>query len=243
MQFKSVTIEKMDEAGKGRARIAQLSAVDSDGDTYAKGAFSWKQGGGQWVMMIPAHDKQAMPFGKAWLHEEGDWAVADFTLNLDTQAGKEWHAALQFDLSNGTPVQEWSYGFRTVKAGRVTRDNKQVRQLRQLDAFEISPVLRGAGVGTGTMTLKSAELKETAFAPLIASLAELAAAVGEDVSVLSETGRKQLAEIHAGLGKALASAPAASDPEAQADAEKAATDAAVYGFLQMVSRRSLSRRG
>lgn len=238
MQIKSVTIEKMDEAGKGRARIAQLSAIDKDGDTYAKGAFTWKTGGGQWVMMIPAHNKQAMPFGKAWLTEEGDFAVADFTLNLDTQAGKDWHAALQFDLKNGAPVQEWSYGFTTLKAGRVMRDGKQARELQQLDVFEISPVLRGAGTRTGTLALKSAELKDSAFAPLIGSLAELADAVAEDPTVLSETGRKQLEEIHASLGKALVT-PANDDQEA----EKAATDAAVYGFLQTIARRHIHRRG
>jgi phage head maturation protease len=106
-----------------------------------------------------------MPFGKAWLYEENDWAVADFTLNLDTQAGKEWHAALQFDLSNGTPVQEWSYGFRTLKAGRVTRENKQVRELQKLDAFEISPVLRGAGVDDFLAAMRRVERAPTASLP------------------------------------------------------------------------------
>lgn len=236
MQIKSITIEKMDEAGTGRARIAQLSAIDKDGDTYAKGAFSWMDGGGQWVQIIPAHNKQAMPFGKAWLHEEGDWAVADFTLNLDTQAGKDWYAALAFDLKTGNPVQEWSFGFQTLKSARVQRGNKSARELQQLKVFEISPVLVGAGVGTGTMGIKSAELKEAAFAPLIGSLAELAEAVAADPAVLSETGRKQLGEIHAALGTALQAGPISAD-------EKAATDAAVFGFLQTVTRRHLNRRG
>ncbi|MBY0393260.1 MAG: HK97 family phage prohead protease [Novosphingobium sp.] len=239
MQIKSITIEKMDEAGTGRARIAQLSAIDKDGDTYAKGAFSWKSGGGQWVQIIPAHNKQAMPFGKAWLHEEGDWAVADFTLNLDTQAGKDWHAALAFDLKTGSPVQEWSFGFQTLKSARVQRGNKSARELQQLDVFEISPVLRGAGVGTGTLGVKSAELKEAAFAPLIGSLAELAEAVTADPAVLSETGRKQLGDIHTALGTALAAQPAGVN----AADEKALTDAAVFGFLQTVTRRHLTRRG
>lgn len=239
MQTKSITIEKMDEAGTGRARIAQLSAIDKDGDTYAKGAFSWKTGGGQWVQMIPAHNKQAMPFGKAWLYEEGDWAIADFTLNLETQAGKEWHAALAFDLKTGNPVQEWSYGFGTIKAARVQRDGKTARELQQLDVFEISPVLRGAGVGTGTLGVKSAELKEAAFAPLIGSLAELAEAVAGDPSVLSETGRKQLREIHEALTKALAE----DDADEDAALAKSATDEAVFNFLQTVSRLHLHRRG
>ena len=239
MLTKSMKIEKMDGEGKGRARIAQLAAIDSDGDTYAKGAFTWKETGGQWVQMIPAHNKQAMPFGKAWLFEENGWAVADFTLNLETLAGKEWHAALKFDLETGQAVQEWSYGYKTIKSDYELRNNKRVRVLKQLDVVEISPVLRGAGVGTVTMNVKSAELKEQAFVPLIASLGELANAIGEDAAALSETGRKQLAEIHAAMGKALAATPPADDPVA----EKAAVDEAVYGFLKMVSRGNLGRRG
>lgn len=242
MNTKTLTIEKIDEAGKGVARIALLSAVDSDGDTYAKGAFGWKEGGGQWVQMIPAHNKQAMPFGKAWLREDGDQALAEFTLNLDTQAGKEWHAALKFDLETGSPVQEWSYGYRVLDAAKERRDGKMVRLIKQLDVFEISPVLRGAGVGTGTISLKefgsikSAELKDEAFAPLIAGLGELADVLQTGTAALSATGLKQLGDIHAALGAALA-VPALRQAEDERD--QALTSAALGGYLASLSRRHL----
>lgn len=203
MQTKQLRIEKMDEAGTGLARIAQLSAIDSDGDTYAPGAFNWKQGGGQWVKILPAHDRRAMPLGKAFLYEKDDWALADFTLNLATQAGKDWYEALKFDLANGTPIQEWSYGFQILDADYQQRAGDRVRVLKRLDCDEISPVVRGAGVGTGTLALKSAQLKDEAYAPLIASLGELAQAVKEGTDALSATGRKQLVEIHNELGLAL----------------------------------------
>jgi len=203
LQTKALTIESVDDAGKGRARLAQLSAIDSDGDTYQPGAFSWPADGGQWVMMIPAHDRRAMPFGKAWVFEEGDWALADFTLNLDTTAGREWYAALKFDLATGKSVQEYSYGFQTLDADSAQRGSAWSRRLKKLKLDEISPVLRGAGVGTGTLGLKGIGLKEAKFAPLIADLDELATAIGEDASLLSAVGLKQLAEIHASLGKAL----------------------------------------
>lgn len=226
--IKSVTIEKMDEAGTGRARIAQLAAIDSDGDTYAPGAFTWKEGGGQWVQMIPAHDRRSMPFGKAWLHEENGWAVADFTLNLASQAGKEWHAALSFDLSKGQPVQQWSYGFNILDAGYEQREGNRIRVLKRLDCDEISPVLRGAGVGTGTLSIKA--LKNAAFAPLITQLGELAEALTGDASALSATGRKQLADIHVAIGKALT-------PEADVSAQElAATDAVLGDYLKGIAR-------
>lgn len=230
MQFKSLSVEKIDDEGKGTARIARLSAIDNDGDTYAKGAFAWKKGGGQWVQMIPAHDRKAMPFGKAWVYEDGDWAMADFQLNLNTQAGKEWHEALKFDLATGTPVQEWSYGFLTLDAAKEMRGSKQVRVLKQLDLDEISPVIRGAGVGTGTVAVKSAELKEAAFEKLIADLQGLVLA--DAPGALSATGLKQLSDIHAALGKALE--PVAD--AATADGEDQVVQQALGGYLETLLR-------
>ena len=63
LQTKNMSIVSMDEAGKGLAELATLSAVDNDGDTYEPGAFSWKEGGHQWAMMMPAHNRRAIPFG------------------------------------------------------------------------------------------------------------------------------------------------------------------------------------
>jgi len=233
MAFKALMIEKMDEAGSGLARLAQLSAIDSDGDTYAPGAFSWKTGGGQWVSMIPAHDRRAMPFGKAWIYEEGDWALAQIHLNLNTQAGKDWYETLKFDLAKGVSVQEWSYGFRTLDAELQMRDGENVNVLKRLDCDEISPVLRGAGVGTGTLSIKSAEMKNEHFTPLIASLQELTGAIGEDASRLSGTGLKQLFDIREQLTKALA--PITAE---QAKADQAVGDA-VAGYLQNIARQHL----
>ncbi len=155
IETKSLTVEKMDEAGHGLARIAILSAVDHDGDTYAKGAFSWKEDGHQWVPILPAHDRKAMPLGKARIYEDGDAVYAELHLNLKSAAGRDWHATLAFDLEKGKAVQEWSYGFGVVEKDRDTRDGKQVRVLKRLDVHEVSPVIRGAGVGTGTLALKA----------------------------------------------------------------------------------------
>lgn len=236
MKTKSLTIEKMDEAGTGLARIATLSAVDSDGDTYAPGAFSWKDGGHQWAQILPAHDRRAMPLGKARVYEEGDAAFAELNLNLETQAGKDWHAALKFDLAKGSPVQEWSYGFQVLDADYQLRGDSRVQVLKRLDVQEVSPVLKGAGVGTGTLAIKSAELKEQHFAPLVASLGELAAALPADPSALSATGLKQLEEIERAIGGLL------SPMRELAAKERAAADSALAGYLELQSRRHLPAR-
>lgn len=255
MNTKGMTIKSMDDAGQGLARIAILSAVDSDGDTYVPGAFAWKEGGGQWVQIIPAHDRRAMPFGKAWIYEQGDEVLAELHLNLATQAGKDWHAALKFDLAKGNAVQEWSYGYQVLDADYQMRAEQRVQVLKRLDVDEISPVLRGAGVGTGTLAmkgLKGAALKADHFGALIGGLGELAAALGVTIEedggvtvlsrseVLSATGRKQLEQIHATLGKAL---DAGSEPEGSkaSEAERLAADSAVAGFLKHQARRHLAK--
>lgn len=225
MQTKNLTIEKMDEAGKGLAIIARLSEIDHDGDTYAAGAFGWK--GDQWVPLIHHHDRYQMPFGKARVYEDGEIAYAELHLNLETQAGRDWHKALLFDLATGRPVQEYSYGFEVVDADFQVRGDSRVRVLKRLDVHEVSTVIRGAGRGTGTVRMK--ELKSAAFAPLIAGLGELAEALAQDPKALSATGRKQLEDLHASLGAALAVDGRDDEAKAQAAIEAEAVRNALRG--------------
>lgn len=218
MLTKNLTVTEMGETGKGLAILARLSEVDHDGDTYAPGAFSWK--GDQWCPLIHHHDRYQMPFGKARVYEEGDVAYAELHLNLETAAGRDWHKALLFDLSTGKAVQEYSYGFDALDSDFTRRGDNQVRVLKRLDVHEVSTVIRGAGRGTGTLSMKA--LKEAGFTPLIAGLGELAEALGSDPASLSATGRKQLEQIHVALGKALTpldvTVAVTGDPEAEAKA-------------------------
>jgi hypothetical protein len=105
--------------------------------------------------MLPAHNRSAMPLGKSRIYEEGGVAFAELHLNLDTEAGREWHSHLKFDLATGKPAQEWSYGFGTVESVFEQRGEDRVRRLKRVDVHEVSPVVRGAGVGTSTLSMKS----------------------------------------------------------------------------------------
>lgn len=150
MDIKSFEIKSIDDEGVGLARIATLNIIDSDDDITRPGAF-----GEQQARVQPTHDWAAVPLGKARIFEKGDEVLAEFKLNLDTQTGKDWHSALKFDLSNGRPLQEWSYGYTVKKSHIEDHDGKNIRVLTEVDVHEISPVLRGAGVGTGTISIKS----------------------------------------------------------------------------------------
>jgi len=203
MDRKSLAIVEMDEAGKGLAKLGSLSGIDHDGDTYAPGAFMWKSSDGQWCSILPCHDWRAMPFGKARVYEQGDDILAEINLNLDCQAGRDWHAALRFDLEKGVAVQEWSYGFNSLDADFHVRGSSRVRVLKRQDVMEVSPVLRGAGVGSGTIALKNAALKESRFKGLIDELGEMAQVLKSGPDAISASGMQQLAEIHDAIGDAL----------------------------------------
>ncbi|MEE8371821.1 MAG: HK97 family phage prohead protease [Sphingomonadales bacterium] len=146
---KSFEIKAVSAKGEFEAVIATLGVVDHDGDIIMPGAF-----GTQDVAILPAHDRRATSLGKAILSEEGGKAIAKGRFNLDTQAGREMHSALMFDLKEGKPVQEWSFGFNIEESGEEISDGVPVRLLKKLDVHEISPVLKGAGIGTGTVSAK-----------------------------------------------------------------------------------------
>lgn len=240
MQTKNMTVTEMGDAGKGLAMLADLNVVDSDGDAYEAGAFSWKD---QWAPLIGAHDRSKMPFGKARVFEDGGKAYAELHLNLNTASGKEWHSALTFDLTQGAPVQEWSYGYEALDFQKVLRGFNEGRVLKAVDVHEVSTVIRGAGAGTHTIDMKNlkAALKEGEFKSITEQLGTMAAVLQADPGKLSETGRKQLEDIHASLGMALIR----SDPEAEAKAvaeiERIAANVMAGSAIRGAEKRARSR--
>lgn len=181
---KSFDLKAIDDEGAGTAIIATLSAVDHDGDTYAKGAF-----GDQQVKVLAGHSWDGPPLGKGRVFERGDQAVAEFKLNLDSAAGREWHSALKFDMAHGKALQEWSYGFKVLDAVDETRDGKSVRVLKSLDVFEVSPVVKGAGVGTGTVSVKARLTFEEQIDAMISEADDIAKRAGEIADLREGEGR------------------------------------------------------
>jgi len=190
-------VKQLDEAGSGIAIIATLGVIDSDGDVTLPGAF-----GAQAAKMVPAHDWQHVPLGKADIREEGNEVLAAFRLNLEIESARDWHSALKNDLANGPPLQEWSYGFSIVDASFGEHEGQEVRFLKKVDVHEISPVMLGAGVGTRTVAVK-----ENIGARLVD---QLAAALREAKAVIERCG--EIRELRKGEGRDLS-------PERLADLE------------------------
>ena len=237
---RGMIIKALDDGGHGVARIARLSEVDHDGDTYLPGAFKGETGD-QWCQILAGHNWNHIPLGKARVYEEGDEALAELHFNLAIQAGKDWHASLKFDMlgCDGTgsknPVQEGSYGFRILDALHEDRDGKRVRVLKRLKVFEVSPVVQGAGVGTRTLSMKNAELKQDRFERLTGDVAEILAAAGSEPDAISAAGLKQISELHGGLGAIL--------EKASEDTSLAAKAAAGQAFREFEKRSKAARSG
>ncbi len=128
------------------AVIATLGAIDSDGDVIVSGAFD-NVGP---VPVLWAHDQSMIPIGKATVQEVGDKIIARGEL-IDSRAC----AWLRHDFDNGTPVQEYSWGFLPTAVSFGEVDGKKVRFIEAIDLLEVSGVVRGASVGTRTVAVKS----------------------------------------------------------------------------------------
>lgn len=234
-------VKQAGEDGSFEAVIATLGVVDHDGDIIEPGAFA-----GATVAIVPAHDWGSVPLGKARIEERGDKVIAVGKFNLDVAAAKDWHAALKFDLSNPPAIQEWSFGYYVNESSEDTVEGERIRRLVELDSVEVSPVLRGAGIGTGTLMAKRRFADQIDEA--LRQVEDIATRAADIRKLREEEGRKmskdrtaqlealleKMTEVAAAtkaLAEAVEGAPpdgdkgAAGDAEEQAKAEDAAAEA------------------
>ncbi len=136
-----------DEAGTFSAIFSRFNVVDHDGDVTMPGAFK----DGQAVRIAYwGHRWQDLPVGRGVIHQDDEKAWVDGRFFLQTQAGKETYETVKA-LSE---LQEWSYGFDILEGEPGVFDGQEVNYLRRLEVYEVSPVLLGAGIGTGTTDIK-----------------------------------------------------------------------------------------
>ena len=214
----SIDLKRLDEKKLDQGLLsvvfATMNVVDKDGDMSLPGFY-----GNQQVMMLPAHDWSHVPIGKGTTREEGNEAIADIAMNMDLQAAKDWLSAIKFDLKHGTPIQEYSYGFKVLEGGSRLGDHsgKNIRYLTPREdgtpgskIWEVSPVLVGAGEKTRTVMAKENDGKsfceevETALAAadnLFERSKVLAALRAKDGRELSSTNKERLVTVADSLQK------------------------------------------
>jgi hypothetical protein len=150
MKLVERTSPGMPPVGLVRARIATLSEVDREGDTYERGAFA---GNDDVLLSAWNHSswESAPPIGRGAVVERGDAAEFIGAVNLATESGRSHYELLK---AMGTR-QEWSFGFdiRQWRPARASDPPGALRVLQRLAVYEASPVLRAAGVHTATLEL------------------------------------------------------------------------------------------
>ncbi|MCY4108976.1 MAG: HK97 family phage prohead protease [Chloroflexi bacterium] len=194
MDTKTLTapIELMEDGPEGAvvARIATLGVVDRDGDLTVPGAF----GSVDDVKVSPFNHSSAygaaLPVGVGKVFERGGAAFFEGLLFLDTIGGRELHTTLKRLSEAGAPC-EWSYGFEVVESEDAVRGDQRVRVLKRLALFEVSPVLRGAGIGTRTVSVKSDALRQAQGERWSSPSPQPSPIKGEGVAEAASTGSGQ----------------------------------------------------
>lgn len=146
---------KEETEGKVSAVFSVFNSLDSDGDVVEPGAIKsgFKSGN---VPMVWAH-KWDMPIGKGYITEDNDKATFTGEFFMDTESGKEAYKIVK----NMGDMQQWSFGYRVNDSeyGKLKKDGTEneedVRFLKDLTVFEVSPVLVGANQETYTLAIKS----------------------------------------------------------------------------------------
>ncbi|MBP2325334.1 HK97 family phage prohead protease [Kibdelosporangium banguiense] len=154
MDTKSLRVQIKDaDRGEVTAVFATLNTIDSDGDVTVPGAFT---DGAPVRISAYGHTtwQGALPVGKGVIRTTDTEAILDGQFFLDTTAGKDTFAVIK---AMGE-LQEWSYGYDPVAFSYGEKDDRPVRFLESVRVHEVSPVLRGAGVDTRTLAVKSSTM-------------------------------------------------------------------------------------
>lgn len=139
------------DLGEVEAVFATLNSVDSDGDVTLPGAF--QEGAPVKISAYGHLSWQGMlPVGKGTIHTVGNEAILKGQFFMNTQGGRDTFEVVK-QLGD---QQEWSYGYDPAEFSHGEMDGKSVRFLKKQTVFEVSPTLRGAGVGTRLLSAKSA---------------------------------------------------------------------------------------
>jgi HK97 family phage prohead protease len=143
--------------------VAAIGNKDSVGDIIVPGAFEaslrkrrprvvwghdWNQPIGKVldIFEVPAYDKRLPPK----LREAGVGGLyVRMQINLKSERGREAFASILFFGDE----QEYSIGYKTLDS--IYDNGKQANILREIELYEVSPVLHGANQLTATLSIKS----------------------------------------------------------------------------------------
>lgn len=153
-EFKNISLLATDEIeGKVEAVFSIFNEIDSDGDVVLPNSI--KSGyGDRGVAMVWGHDWKDV-IGRGEIVTDNDKAVFKGEFIMDTERGREAYNTVK---AMGD-LQQWSFGYEVVDSekGAFQKDGfetQDVRYLKELRVWEVSPVLVGANQETYTLAVK-----------------------------------------------------------------------------------------
>ena len=158
LKFKTAELKTTNEVeGKVEAVFSKFNEIDSDNDVVLPGSI--KSGfGDKGVAMVWAHDWQKV-IGRGEIEQDEEKAIFKGQFIMDTEQGRD---AFNIVKAMGD-LQQWAFGFEIKESenGMFKKDNEEqeVRFLKDVRVWEVSPVLVGANQNTYTMATKN-ETKE-----------------------------------------------------------------------------------
>tara|TARA_R100000742_G_scaffold2755_1_gene567 strand:+ start:48 stop:836 length:789 start_codon:yes stop_codon:yes gene_type:complete len=157
--YKEVKFLTTDESeGKVEAVFSVFNEIDSDGDVVLPKSI--KSGyGDRGVAMVWAHDWKDV-IGRGEIVQDDHRAVFKGQFIMDTERGRDAFKTVQ---AMGD-LQQWSFGYEVLDSeiGLHQKDNQEVevRFLKDVKVWEVSPVLVGANQNTETVMVKNEERSE-----------------------------------------------------------------------------------
>ncbi len=153
---KSAVRVEIKDADKGEVDLvfSTFDVIDSDGDVTLAGAF---EDGKKVPVSAYGHTswEGALPVGIATLRQTPREGQANARFFLDTPDGAATFKTVKRLHADG--IGEWSYGYVPEEFHFGDWEGQQARFLTKVQVDEVSPVLKGAGVGTRTLQAKGAK--------------------------------------------------------------------------------------
>jgi prohead serine protease len=147
------------EKGIVTAVFSTMNVRDHDGDYTRDTAFT---DGAPVVISAYGHKSWdgTPPVGKGVIRVKGKKAVLEGQFFMNTAAGRDTFETVKELAADG--LGEWSYGFDVEEHSYGKEGDQPVRYLDRLKVYEVSPVLRGAGINTRTLTTKGRDVTDDA---------------------------------------------------------------------------------
>jgi HK97 family phage prohead protease len=187
MERKGLSLElKQDGAEEGAvtAIFSTFNVIDKDGDVTLPGAF---EDAAPVIISAWGHAWEDLPVGSGAIKADPDRALLDGRFFMDTTHGLDTYRTIK-GLAG---LQEWSYGYDVLDSEDGQLNGQSVRFLKKLHVYEVSPVMVGAGIGTGTLDMKSLSYQEVLKSAegLRAGLDAVVARTRDRVELLTKEGR------------------------------------------------------